>query len=156
MPDDEAGYIALHIHTAKADAKSMYSAMKHTTMIKEMIEKIESFSNRRWMKTVFPISASSRTCGMRSAGWTQMKHSIPWTRRCFISSKKYPFAYRCALELAAFLKMNMIWNCRNPRPAISRCMSSVCKNRNNASVSRNRLFENILTKALSWNRMKAH
>lgn len=47
LPEDEAGYIALHIHTAKMDAESMYSALKHTTMIKEMIEKIEQYFNRK-------------------------------------------------------------------------------------------------------------
>lgn len=38
IPDDEAGHIALHIHTAKMDTASMGKALKQTTLIREMIE----------------------------------------------------------------------------------------------------------------------
>ncbi|WP_110112220.1 PRD domain-containing protein [Bacillus sp. CGMCC 1.16541] len=41
MPIDEAGYIALHIHTAKLETSSMQQAMMHATMINEMIGIIE-------------------------------------------------------------------------------------------------------------------
>lgn len=89
LPEDEAGYIALHIHTAKMDAESMYSALKHTTMIKEMIEKIEQYFNRKVDEN--SISYQRLVTHLRYAVsfyWNQMKRSIVWTRRCFISSKK--------------------------------------------------------------------
>ncbi|WP_134699406.1 PRD domain-containing protein [Ammoniphilus sp. YIM 78166] len=38
MPDDEAGHIALHIHTAKMDTVSMGKALQQTTLIQDMIE----------------------------------------------------------------------------------------------------------------------
>jgi beta-glucoside operon transcriptional antiterminator len=41
IPDDEAGHIALHIHTAKMDTASMAKTLKQTTLIQEMIAIIE-------------------------------------------------------------------------------------------------------------------
>ncbi|MFC0523567.1 PRD domain-containing protein [Pontibacillus salicampi] len=41
MPEDEAGHIALHIHTAKLDSSNMQSAIKHTSMITELLELLE-------------------------------------------------------------------------------------------------------------------
>ncbi|MCG3056102.1 PRD domain-containing protein, partial [Escherichia coli] len=38
MPIDEAGYIALHIHTAKLHTSNMEQVMMNTTIINEMIE----------------------------------------------------------------------------------------------------------------------
>ncbi len=38
MPDDEAGHIALHIHTAKMDTASMGKALQQTTLIQDMVE----------------------------------------------------------------------------------------------------------------------
>ncbi|MCC9022752.1 PRD domain-containing protein [Bacillus nakamurai] len=105
LPDDEAGYIALHIHTAKADAKSMYSAMKHTTMIKEMIERIEAFFEQKVDED--SISYQRLVTHLRYAvsrlDSNEALHSMDEEMLYFIQ-KKYPFAYRCALELAAFLK----------------------------------------------------
>ncbi|BBP93070.1 hypothetical protein BsIDN1_66880 [Bacillus safensis] len=57
LPDDEAGYVALHIHTAKMNTESMKKPVKYTTMIKEMIEHIERyFFSIQLMRIVFPIS----------------------------------------------------------------------------------------------------
>ena len=37
MPIDEAGYIALHIHTAKLNSPGMQQLMMNTTIINEMV-----------------------------------------------------------------------------------------------------------------------
>ncbi|ASS73037.1 transcription antiterminator [Bacillus atrophaeus] len=105
LPDDEAGYIALHIHTAKMDAESMYSALKHTTMIKEMIEKIETYFNRKVDEN--SISYQRLVTHLRYAVTrlesNEALHVMDDEMLCFIQ-KKYSFAYQCALELAEFLK----------------------------------------------------
>ncbi|GGK14730.1 SacPA operon antiterminator [Caldalkalibacillus thermarum] len=41
MPPDEAGYIALHIHTAKISDNSMENTLRLTTMINELISMVE-------------------------------------------------------------------------------------------------------------------
>ncbi|MDQ0337475.1 beta-glucoside operon transcriptional antiterminator [Caldalkalibacillus uzonensis] len=41
MPPDEAGYIALHIHTAKIQDSSMENTLRQTTMINELTSMIE-------------------------------------------------------------------------------------------------------------------
>lgn len=105
LPEDEAGYIALHIHTAKMDAESMYSALKHTTMIKEMIEKIEQYFNRKVDEN--SISYQRLVTHLRYAvsrlESNEALHRMDEEMLYFIQ-KKYSFAYQCALELAEFLK----------------------------------------------------
>ncbi|MEC1775236.1 sac operon transcriptional antiterminator SacT [Bacillus mojavensis] len=105
LPEDEAGYIALHIHTAKMDAESMYSALKHTTMIKEMIEKIENYFNRKVDEN--SISYQRLVTHLRYAvsrlESNEAFHVMDEEMLYFIQ-KKYSFAYQCALELAEFLK----------------------------------------------------
>lgn len=88
LPDDEAGYIALHIHTAKMDAENMQKTLKYTNIIKELIEKSNAVSIRRLTKTASHISVLSRISGMPSTGWNQMKRFMSWTMTCFISSGK--------------------------------------------------------------------
>ncbi|MDT8859854.1 PRD domain-containing protein [Alkalihalobacillus sp. MEB130] len=41
LPDDEAGHIALHIHTAKMNGTTMVQATNTTVLLNELIEKIE-------------------------------------------------------------------------------------------------------------------
>ncbi|WLR51439.1 PRD domain-containing protein [Bacillus tianshenii] len=42
IPDDEAGHIALHIHTAKMDDQSMNKTLTQTTMINDGIETLQA------------------------------------------------------------------------------------------------------------------
>ncbi|TWI57959.1 PRD domain-containing protein [Halalkalibacter nanhaiisediminis] len=41
LPEDEAGHIALHLHTAKMNTTTMTEAMNTTVLLNELIEKIE-------------------------------------------------------------------------------------------------------------------
>lgn len=47
MPEDEAGYLALHLHTAKMQRRDMGATMNVTSMIKEIVELIEAYFQLR-------------------------------------------------------------------------------------------------------------
>ena len=56
MPIDEAGYIALHIHTAKLNSPEMQQLMMNTTIINEMVTIIKKELNMEIDETACRIS----------------------------------------------------------------------------------------------------
>ncbi|MFN2744682.1 MULTISPECIES: PRD domain-containing protein [Bacillus] len=105
LPDDEAGYIALHIHTAKMDAENMQKTLKYTTIIKEMIEKIECCFNRTIDEN--SISYQRLVTHLRYAinrlESDEAFHVMDDDMLYFIQ-QKYPESYRCAAGLADYVK----------------------------------------------------
>ncbi|MDA7025311.1 PRD domain-containing protein [Bacillus sp. CLL-7-23] len=105
LPEDEAGYIALHIHTAKMDAENMHTTLKYTTIIKELIEKIESFFDQKIDEN--SISYQRLVTHLRYAinrfESNEAFHVMDDDMLYFIK-QKYPISYRCGVELADYLK----------------------------------------------------
>ncbi|QEO04896.1 PRD domain-containing protein [Bacillus paralicheniformis] len=105
LPDDEAGYIALHIHTAKMDAENMQKTLKYTNIIKELIEKIECCFNQKIDEN--SISYQRLVTHLRYAinrlESNEAFHVMDDDMLYFIR-KKYPESYQCAAELADYVK----------------------------------------------------
>jgi len=105
LPDDEAGYVALHIHTAKMNTESMKKTVKYTTMIKEMIEHIESVFERSIDED--SISYQRLVTHLRYAlGRLESNEAFQIMDDDMLTfiQTKYDSAYRCALGLADLLK----------------------------------------------------
>ncbi len=105
LPDDEAGYIALHIHTAKMDAENMQKTIKYTNIIKELIEKIECCFNQKIDEN--SISYQRLVTHLRYAinrlESNEAFHVMDDDMLYFIR-KKYPESYQCAAGLADYVK----------------------------------------------------
>ncbi|MBC8621759.1 PRD domain-containing protein [Bacillus paralicheniformis] len=105
LPDDEAGYIALHIHTAKMDAENMQKTLKYTNIIKELIEKIECCFNQKIDEN--SISYQRLVTHLRYAinrlESNEAFHVMDDDMLYFIR-KKYPGSYQCAAGLADYVK----------------------------------------------------
>ncbi|MFP7376956.1 PRD domain-containing protein [Bacillus paralicheniformis] len=105
LPDDEAGYIALHIHTAKMDAENMQKTLKYTNIIKELIEKIECCFNQKIDEN--SISYQRLVTHLRYAinrlESNEAFHVMDDDMLYFIR-KKYPESYQCAAGLADYVK----------------------------------------------------
>lgn len=105
LPDDEAGYIALHIHTAKMDAENMQKTLKYTNIIKELIEKIECCFNQKIDEN--SISYQRLVTHLRYAinrlESNEAFHVMDDDMLYFIQ-QKYPESYRCAAGLADCVK----------------------------------------------------
>lgn len=105
LPDDEAGYIALHIHTAKMDAENMQKTLKYTNIIKELIEKIECCFNQKIDEN--SISYQRLVTHLRYAinrlESNEAFHVMDDDMLYFIQ-QKYPESYRCAAGLADYVK----------------------------------------------------
>lgn len=105
LPDDEAGYIALHIHTAKMDAENMQRTLKYTNIIKELIEKIECCFNQKIDEN--SISYQRLVTHLRYAinrlESNEAFHVMDDDMLYFIR-KKYPESYQCAAGLADYVK----------------------------------------------------
>ncbi|MED1740513.1 PRD domain-containing protein [Bacillus swezeyi] len=105
LPDDEAGYIALHIHTAKMDAENMQKTLKYTNIIKELIEKIECCFNQKIDEN--SISYQRLVTHLRYAinrlESNEAFHVMDNDMLYFIQ-QKYPESYRCAAGLADYVK----------------------------------------------------
>ncbi|AHL73253.1 PRD domain-containing protein [Bacillus altitudinis] len=105
LPDDEAGYVALHIHTAKMNTESMKKTVKYTTMIKEMIEHVESVFERSIDED--SISYQRLVTHLRYAlGRLESNEAFQIMDDDMLTfiQTKYDSAYRCALGLADLLK----------------------------------------------------
>lgn len=105
LPDDEAGYIALHIHTAKMDAENMQKTLKYTNIIKELIGKIECCFNQKIDEN--SISYQRLVTHLRYAinrlESNEAFHVMDDDMLYFIR-QKYPESYRCAAGLADYVK----------------------------------------------------
>lgn len=105
LPDDEAGYIALHIHTAKMDAENMQKTLKYTNIIKELIEKIECCFNQKIDEN--SISYQRLVTHLRYAinrlESNEAFHVMDDDMLYFIR-QKYPESYQCAAGLADYVK----------------------------------------------------
>ncbi|MFS0653988.1 PRD domain-containing protein [Bacillus sp. 179-C3.3 HS] len=105
LPDDEAGYVALHIHTAKMNTESMQKTVKYTTMIKEMIEYIESDFHQSIDED--SISYQRLVTHLRyalSRLESNEAFQIMDDEMLSFLQTKYVRAYRCARGLADILK----------------------------------------------------
>ncbi|RAK20516.1 BglG family transcriptional antiterminator [Anoxybacillus vitaminiphilus] len=105
IPDDEAGHIALHIHTAKMDAVSMNKTLQQTTLIREMIEIIErelhikideeSISYQRLLTHLrFAINRIENN---------EMFHSMD-SEMLELIKTKYQKEFKCAAKIAQYAK----------------------------------------------------
>ncbi|MBM7703148.1 PRD domain-containing protein [Metabacillus iocasae] len=105
MPIDEAGYIALHIHTAKLETSSMQQAMMHATIINEMITIIEQELNVKMDED--SISYQRLLTHLRFAlNRVEQKepfHSMDEDMLAILKTK-YEQSFQCAEKVRQFLK----------------------------------------------------
>lgn len=105
LPDDEAGYVALHIHTAKMNTESMKKTVKYTTMITEMIEHIEAYFGQSIDED--SISYQRLVTHLRyalSRLESNEAFQIMDDEMLMFIQTKYEKAYQCAFGLSARLK----------------------------------------------------
>ncbi|RBW69012.1 PRD domain-containing protein [Bacillus taeanensis] len=105
VPEDEAGYIALHIHTAKMNAGNMMEALNITTMISEMIEILQNECDI--MLEDHTISYQRLLTHLRFA-LQRVERKEPFhdmdVEMLQMIKEKYSAAFRCASKMAAFMK----------------------------------------------------
>lgn len=105
MPEDEAGYLALHIHTAKMQRSDMAATLNVTSMIKEVLEIIEMEFNLRL--TAGSISYQRLLTHLRFAlqrlvGGESL-HQMEEELLLMIRSK-YVAEFACAQKIAAHIR----------------------------------------------------
>lgn len=106
MTEDEAGYIALHIHTMKLQGGDMRQTVIQTTIIREVVETIMDFLHIQVRED--DISYHRLITHLRFA-LTRMNHDETNTmddEMLDMIKKKFPLSYQCALEVARELSMN--------------------------------------------------
>lgn len=104
IPEDEAGYIALHIHTAKMNAQDMTAVLDITTMIREMIETIEEQLDMKIEEE--SISYQRLVSHLRFALQRLMSgesfHDLD-PDILQVIKKKYKKAYQCAKKVGKYM-----------------------------------------------------
>jgi beta-glucoside operon transcriptional antiterminator len=105
VPEDEAGYIALHIHTAKMNASNMMEALNITTMISEMIEILQSECEITLEEHT--ISYQRLLTHLRFA-LQRVERNEPFhdmdVEMLQMIKEKYNAAFRCASKMAQFVE----------------------------------------------------
>jgi beta-glucoside operon transcriptional antiterminator len=104
IPEDEVGYIALHIHTAKMNAGDMTRTLDLTTMIQDIIRLVEEELDIRL--SVETVSFERFVSHMRFAiqrvengeGDDVMEPELVQ-----IIKEKYKESYRCAQKIGEFV-----------------------------------------------------
>lgn len=105
LPEDEAGHIALHIHTAKLDASDMTMTLKHTTIIQELIRMIEDYFGLCLSED--SISYQRLLTHLRFALNRLEKDEefhVMDSDMLSLIQDKYSFSYQCSKKIAAFLR----------------------------------------------------
>ncbi|MGC5328337.1 PRD domain-containing protein [Brevibacillus sp. SYSU BS000544] len=104
IPEDEVGYIALHIHTAKMNAGTIEKTLDIAMMIRDMIEIIESYLNMKI--AVETVSYERLVTHLRFA--VQRSESGEWfdlgPEMLQIVKEKYKESYSCAQKVGQFVK----------------------------------------------------
>ncbi|MGE7625098.1 PRD domain-containing protein [Viridibacillus sp. NPDC096237] len=104
MPEDEAAYIALHIHTMKLQGGDLHQTLRQTTIIRDMVQIIQKKLNIYLEEN--DISYHRLITHLRFA-LTRMNHYVLHTmdeEMLVMIKKKFPFSYNCAVEVAKKLK----------------------------------------------------
>jgi len=106
MPEDEAGYIALHIHTMKLQGGDMRQTVIQTTIIQEIVETIMNFLQIKVKED--DISYHRLITHLRFA-LTRINQDETNTmddEMLEMIKKKFPRSYQCALEVAKEIYAN--------------------------------------------------
>ncbi|PKR84651.1 PRD domain-containing protein [Heyndrickxia camelliae] len=106
MPEDEAGYIALHIHTMKLQGGDMRQTIIQTTIIRDIVETIMNFLHIQVKED--DISYHRLITHLRFA-LTRMNQDETHTmddEMLEMINKKFPLSYQCALAVANDLSAN--------------------------------------------------
>ncbi|MGG4489449.1 PRD domain-containing protein [Metabacillus idriensis] len=104
LPEDEAGHIALHIHTAKLDSADMTVTLKHTSIIKESISIIEEHFGLKLSEN--SISYQRLLTHLRFA-LNRLEQDEEFhvmdTDMLSLIQEKYKFSYQCSIKIADYL-----------------------------------------------------
>ncbi|MEK4091800.1 MULTISPECIES: PRD domain-containing protein [unclassified Viridibacillus] len=104
MPEDEAAYLALHIHTMKLQGGDLHQTLKQTTIIRDMVQIIQKKLNIHLEEN--DISYHRLITHLRFA-LTRMNHYELHTmdeEMLVMIKKKFPYSYNCAVEVTKELK----------------------------------------------------
>jgi beta-glucoside operon transcriptional antiterminator len=109
LPEDEAGHIALHIHTAKLDSSDMTVTLKHATIIQESISIIEHHFGLKLSKN--SISYQRLLTHLRFA-LNRLEQDEEFhvmdIEMLRLIQEKYAFAYQCSKKIADYLSEEYI------------------------------------------------
>ncbi|MEG0450694.1 MAG: PRD domain-containing protein [Lysinibacillus sp.] len=100
MPEDEAAYIALHIHTMKLQGGDLHQTVRQTTIIRDMVQIIQKYLQIHLEED--DISYHRLITHLRFA-LTRLNNyelSTMDEEMLVMIQKKFPFSYNCALEVA--------------------------------------------------------
>ncbi|ETT84102.1 PRD domain-containing protein [Viridibacillus sp. FSL R5-0477] len=104
MPEDEAAYLALHIHTMKLQGGDLHQTLKQTSIIRDMVQIIQKKLNIHLEEN--DISYHRLITHLRFA-LTRMNHYELHTmdeEMLVMIKKKFPYSYNCAVEVTKELK----------------------------------------------------
>ncbi|XEC93545.1 PRD domain-containing protein [Paenibacillus tarimensis] len=105
IPEDEAGYIALHIHTAKMNAGEMSKTLNITAMIREMIEFIERDLNIAIGEDTVSYERliTHLRYAVQRSETSEPFHEID-PEMVHIIEEKYRESFRCAQRIGHYVK----------------------------------------------------
>lgn len=103
MSVDEAAFIALHIHTMKQRGSDMHETLRHTTMVKEMVQMIMEYLDISIQED--DISYQRLVTHLRYA-LTRMSHFEPHVmddEMLWMIKRKFPLSFNCAAKIGRSL-----------------------------------------------------
>lgn len=106
MPIDEAAFIALHIHAMKIQGGDLHEIVRQTTVLKDMVEKIEETLN---IKVEEDDIAYERLITHLRFAIMRLKQNELHTmdeEMFLMIKKKFPIAYSCAMDVSEALSSN--------------------------------------------------
>lgn len=99
MPVDEAGFIALHIHTMKVQGGDIHDTIRQTSIVREMVQTIKSYLNvaieqdeLSYERLIMHLQFALMRANHR-ARHTMDEEMLEMIKR------KFAFSYRCAAEV---------------------------------------------------------
>ena len=104
MPVDEAAFIALHLHTMKPQGGDLHQTVRHTIIIRDMIQSISNQLKMTINEEALSYQRLITHLRFMLARLNQYELHIIDEEMSEMIQKKFPFSYRCAHEVAKDLE----------------------------------------------------
>lgn len=104
MPVDEAAFIALHLHTMKPQGGDLRQTVRHTTIIRDMVQLIRKQLNIKIKEEDLSYQRLITHLRYMLARLNQYEIHTMDEEMSEMIQNKYPYAYSCAQEVAKDLE----------------------------------------------------
>jgi len=104
MPIDEAAFIALHLHTMKPQGGDLHKTVRHTTIIRDMVQKIRRQLNITIEEEDISYQRLITHLRFMLARLNEYELHTMDEEMSEMIQTKYPFSYQCVQEIAQDLE----------------------------------------------------